>query len=400
VKAFDAQTGLQLATFTADTTLTSQQPLLTDDSLLVSSSAYTYIFDLSTGQLRQKLNHGGQLTLAQGRLYVAATNGNLYTYDLQPPAPLSSAPDLAAASDSGTSSTDNLTKINTPTFTGTAAAGSHVLLLGDGQIIGSGTADAGGNWSVTSSALTEGAHQVSAVITGAGADHASAPLAVTIDATAPVATGVFVSSSSWSPAFLSYLATSGKGSATLGYRLPAGAQQLSALPWTNVDRISIQFSENVDLGTALATLAGANTGAYNLANLAFDPATHTATWTIDRPLASEILQLTLSGSPKDNASNPLDGEWTDGVSTASGNGTPGGDFAFQMRVLAGDSNGDGVDNFADFVILSNNYGKTVPPITTLANPASLVLVDETRYAPTPKKSETLEISSDLPTSSI
>ena len=41
-------------------------------------------------------------------------------------------PDMTAASDTGTSNTDNRTQNNTPTFTGTADAGSYVELLLDG----------------------------------------------------------------------------------------------------------------------------------------------------------------------------------------------------------------------------------------------------------------------------
>ena len=45
-----------------------------------------------------------------------------------------STPDLVAASDSGLSSTDNITKVTTPTFTGTAEAGSTVTLY-DGTAV-------------------------------------------------------------------------------------------------------------------------------------------------------------------------------------------------------------------------------------------------------------------------
>ena len=43
--------------------------------------------------------------------------------------PAASVPDLVAASDSGSSSTDNVTNVTTPTFTGTAEANSTVVLL-------------------------------------------------------------------------------------------------------------------------------------------------------------------------------------------------------------------------------------------------------------------------------
>ena len=50
------------------------------------------------------------------------------TFDNTPPA-APSVPDLIATSDNGTSNTDNITSITTPTFTGTAEASSSVTLF-------------------------------------------------------------------------------------------------------------------------------------------------------------------------------------------------------------------------------------------------------------------------------
>src|SRR5690606_6600822 len=74
--------------------------------------------------------------------------------------PVVSAPDMTPASDSGTSNTDNITNVRKPEFTGTAPAGTLVQLFidnaGNGdatdplnEIIGTGTADVGGTWSIT-----------------------------------------------------------------------------------------------------------------------------------------------------------------------------------------------------------------------------------------------------------
>src|SRR5439155_10549715 len=70
--------------------------------------------------------------------------GASHSYTLDTTAPAApSAPDLTAASDSGSSSTDNITNVPTPTFTGTAEAGSTVQLFrGGSTLIGTGTADA------------------------------------------------------------------------------------------------------------------------------------------------------------------------------------------------------------------------------------------------------------------
>ena len=107
-----------------------------------------------------------------------------------------SAPDLAAISDHGASTTDNITNVTTPTFTGTAAANATVTLLEGGAfntstVIGSGQANAAGTWSIATSALAAGVHVIAAKTTdlAGNVSVASAPLSVTIDVTPPGAPG-------------------------------------------------------------------------------------------------------------------------------------------------------------------------------------------------------------------
>jgi outer membrane protein assembly factor BamB len=188
VKAYNATTGALVQTYSADTTLTSQQPIVTDDGLLVSSSSATYLFDLNTGTLLQKINIGGALSLANGVLYIADGTGTLHTFKVQAPGASTTAPDLDTASDTGSSSTDNITTVNTPSFSGSGVtAGSTVALFVDGVSAGNVTADGNGNWQYTvPSALSEGTHQIAAgVMTSAGA--ATSTLNFTIDRTAPTA---------------------------------------------------------------------------------------------------------------------------------------------------------------------------------------------------------------------
>lgn len=110
------------------------------------------------------------------------------TYSIDTVAPVApSQPDLDAASDSGASSADGITNDTTPTFNGTAEAGSTVDLFVDGAKKGSATASSAGNYSVTSSALTSGNHSVTVRATDAAgnAGPESAPLApVNIDTAA------------------------------------------------------------------------------------------------------------------------------------------------------------------------------------------------------------------------
>ena len=109
---------------------------------------------------------------------------NITIDTVTPSAP--STPDLAAGSDSGVSSTDNLTNVTTPTVTGTAEAGSTVTIFDGATPVGSGTAT-GGNYSITTSSLSSGARSITATATDAASNtsSASAALSVTIDTTPP-----------------------------------------------------------------------------------------------------------------------------------------------------------------------------------------------------------------------
>jgi large repetitive protein len=95
--------------------------------------------------------------------------------------------DLAAASDSGSSQTDDTTNDNTPTINGTAEANSKVELFEGTTSRGTAQANASGVWSITSSQLAEGAHQLTAKATDAAGNTsaASGALSVKIDTAKP-----------------------------------------------------------------------------------------------------------------------------------------------------------------------------------------------------------------------
>ncbi|MFL4472999.1 beta strand repeat-containing protein [Paeniglutamicibacter sp. MACA_103] len=96
------------------------------------------------------------------------------------------APTLAAASDSGSSSTDRITKVTTPAFTGTGEVASTITLFNGTLAVGTATANAGA-YTVTSSALTGGAKTmtVKATDVAGNSSPASPGTAITIDITAP-----------------------------------------------------------------------------------------------------------------------------------------------------------------------------------------------------------------------
>ncbi|WP_426074981.1 Ig-like domain-containing protein [Janthinobacterium sp. DSP2-3-3] len=102
-----------------------------------------------------------------------------------PPAPV-----LSAASDSGASDSDGITNVSRPTITGRAESGSTVTLYDSDGVTVLGTAVAtGGAWSITSSALGDGVHTLSAKAVDAAGNSsaASSPLSISIDSGAPAA---------------------------------------------------------------------------------------------------------------------------------------------------------------------------------------------------------------------
>ncbi len=122
----------------------------------------------------------------------AASQALAITIDTTAPA-TPAAPAMLAASDAGLSGLDRITNITTPAFTGTAEAGSTVTLYDtDGTTVLGATTAVGGVWTITSSTLGQGLHQVTVKATDAAGNTsaASASTALTIDTTAPEAPGV------------------------------------------------------------------------------------------------------------------------------------------------------------------------------------------------------------------
>ncbi|MCE0489776.1 Ig-like domain-containing protein [Pantoea sp. Mb-10] len=110
-----------------------------------------------------------------------------FTVDTQAP---TAAQDLALNNDAGeTIPAGSATRDATPTLSGTAEAGSTVILLDNGStVLGSAVADQDGNWQITPQApLSEGAHSLTVSVTdpAGNVSAASAAVSVIVDNTAP-----------------------------------------------------------------------------------------------------------------------------------------------------------------------------------------------------------------------
>jgi len=138
--------------------------------------------------------HSFTATVTDTATNAAVSTAYTLTVDATPPA-APSTPDLLSASDSGSSNTDNLTNVTTPTFTGTAESGSTVTIYSDGVAVGTGTATNGAYSIAATTALTTGTHSITAKATDAAGNTsaASSGLSVKIDATTPTVSNIIVS---------------------------------------------------------------------------------------------------------------------------------------------------------------------------------------------------------------
>ena len=118
-----------------------------------------------------------------------ASGGTTITIDTTAPV-AASAPTLTAASDTGVSSVDRITKITTPTLTGTAEDGVTVGLFDGVTASGAAVTATGGAYTATTATLTTGSHTITAVATDVAGNvgPASPSTSVTIDTTAPTVT--------------------------------------------------------------------------------------------------------------------------------------------------------------------------------------------------------------------
>jgi hypothetical protein len=172
-----------------------------------------------------------------------------------------------------------------------------------------------------------------------------------------VLSGGFMKGSTWNSGYLAVPAftTTSVGN-KLGQGLADGSGQLAAaaaLPWTNLNVVSLRFNEPVTAPAATSLVIRAVTGSgagvqsviTSSAVVALDGGT-VLQWTLPQSLLSGKYEITIADGAirSQSGSRSLDGEWTTGTSTfgaGSGNGTAGGAFVYRFSVLAGDINANG-----------------------------------------------------------
>jgi subtilisin-like proprotein convertase family protein len=171
----------------------------------------------------------------------------------------------------------------------------------------------------------------------------------TVDTTPRVGATLTMRGSQWPATVIDNI--SAPGTASTGLALaPASASGEGVLPWSNVDTISVRFDAPVSIGAGALHLASASGATYTVAGYAYDSASRTATWRLDRPLAADNYVVSV-------APNVTSVDFH--LSTnAPGEG--------RFSVLPGDVNGDGTTNFVDAIAIRNNFA--APGQYTLSSP--------------------------------
>ena len=173
VKVFDGTT--QIGTATAGT-----------------NGAWTFTTsNLSTGShsfTAKAMDAAGNTGTASSAVSVTISNPTT------PTAP--GAPTIATFSQDSGVAGDKITNDKTLTLTGTAAANTTIKVMDGTTQVGTATTDSSGKWTLTTSTLKDGDHSLTAIATNASGQTsaASTALAIKVDATAPTAPTLSVSS--------------------------------------------------------------------------------------------------------------------------------------------------------------------------------------------------------------
>jgi glucose/arabinose dehydrogenase len=298
-----------------------------------------------------------------GALYLLERGGGGALQRVRFTAPGPTNYDLVAASDTGVSDTDNVTRINTPTFTGNAQAGAVVQLFVDGVNVGQATADNAGAFSITpSAAIAEGVHTAHVVAAATGASSSS--ITLTIDRTAPTVAASFHYQTGHQIRLQfgeDVRATLVASDLTLS---PAHALVMS----TTAGPTLATFTPTGPTGVQLSL----PDGDYR-ATLAADAVTDLAGNPLATPVALDF--FVYAG----DANHDRKVDFADLVVLAQNYNTTGG-----KTFPEGDFNYDGNVNFVDLVILAQRYNQTLPPPPALA--AAPAPITSKVDSPVPNKS--------------
>jgi hypothetical protein len=207
-----------------------------------------------------------------------------------------------------------------------------------------------------------------------------------LETVAPIATGLWVSGSSWTNEFNNNLIATGVATAN-GIAAPLGGAT-GVLPWAGVDRITAQFDSDVLLNAQSLVVSGVNDANFAVAGFDYDYANFRATWTLAEPVNLDRATITLQPTITDLASNPLGGARSSVLRVLPGDLDGDGDIDAHDAVVSAtqrsftqignpnylaafDVDGNGVLNLTDTILIRDRIGSTLPPGSPAA-PAAVV----------------------------
>jgi chitodextrinase len=311
-----------------------------DYATATSSTEASPLADGSYSYTLRSVDAAGNLSAASGALPV--------TIDTVAPG-VPNLPDLNAGSDSGFSSSDNITNDSTPSFDLSGFGTYYRLYRGATQVSGDYATAAS---FTEASPLVDGSHSYTlrSVDAAGNLSTASGALSVTIDTVAPTVTVT-----------------------------PAPGAALDSPPAQAV----ATFNEDMDPTTITAStftlLASGQDGTFGDGNetqilpasLTYDAGNHAATFTVNGSLGNDTYRITVVGSTtiRDVTGNALDG---------NSDGTGGDDYmsSFMVgapRLVITDSLGAAADRYLDFGFLALPAGSGVGTVT-LANSGPTTLL--------------------------
>lgn len=149
------------------------------------------------------------------------------------------------------------------------------------------------------------------------------------------------------------------------FAIPAGASQLTPLPFASFNTIQLTFDVAMSSVPQRITLSGVSgqVRSFSLSSTSQDQrvANYYADGIIPNPVreADRFTFTVESSSAVSAVGQQLNGEWTNGQSQfPSGDQNPGGDFNFAFNFVPGDVDRSGVVTAFDLVLMRNRIGRT------------------------------------------
>jgi hypothetical protein len=210
-------------------------------------------------------------------------------------------------------------------------------------------------------------------------------------APAPQVAQVYVNGTGWAQGFRDFLQAGGLGSVDFGYAIPP-TDVLHYLPWSNINKVSLRFDRDVQgrVGQTDLSLKGVKVAQYLVTAFTYDPASRTATWTLDKPIANftstnrqtaDVATLGLSQSlggfgavlhviPGDaNRSGTVSPQDIGFVRSGAGRSTTDQGTSPRHYTIFKDVNGSGTLTPTDLGVVRGNNGADIGPL--LASPPPL-----------------------------